>query len=306
MEERNSKFFFQVFLPQEILVHIFSFVDLSTLGHCCRVCKEWNFTLSSPPIDIVWKLIILKNVEKYSQVKVPSSVKTSSFKSWKEQVQFCLKEWFYFKLSDEEIARETNSIQFLVREGSVTLLKQKLNLALLSRLGTKLDLSNLILSALSFKYESPPSKQVNQQVNEMMEYLFSLGATGHTFGKFGITPLHVAVDHDDLSTISILLDHGAQPESKCALTNQTALQAAIYAGKIQATKILLDYEQNRKQKHILYYESENNILSFDPKLFDYVLEKAFSVIIQYHYNFMFHFQKYSLFKNSSKKFMKTY
>lgn len=63
------------------------------------------------------------------------------------------------------------------------------------------------------------------------------------YNKDGLTPIHVAIDSNSLSSLKMLLKNKVNPNIKNAL-GETPLTYAIKAGKVKSASILLDYKAN--------------------------------------------------------------
>lgn len=64
-----------------------------------------------------------------------------------------------------------------------------------------------------------------------MQYLLESGASPNEANPRGVTPLHLAVSHEQLDAITLLLDHGADPRTKNSV-GKSALDVAADHGKL--------------------------------------------------------------------------
>lgn len=67
------------------------------------------------------------------------------------------------------------------------------------------------------------------------------------FNKEGMTPLHISIDNDSISSLSVLLKNKVNPNIKNAY-GETALVYAIKKGKLKAAKLLLEFNANPEIK----------------------------------------------------------
>ncbi|RPB29194.1 ankyrin, partial [Terfezia boudieri ATCC MYA-4762] len=82
---------------------------------------------------------------------------------------------------------------------------------------------------------------VTESDAEVVKLLLEKGANLETRNtKLGLTPLHVAAQSDDNAAIvKLLLEKGAQIESRCTSQERTALQYAAMNGCIEIVKLLI-------------------------------------------------------------------
>lgn len=64
-----------------------------------------------------------------------------------------------------------------------------------------------------------------------MQYLLQSGTSPNEANPRGVTPLHLAVAHEQLDAITLLLDHGADPRTKNSV-GKSALDVAADRGKL--------------------------------------------------------------------------
>uniref|UniRef100_A0A7N8Y5Q3 Ankyrin 1, erythrocytic a n=1 Tax=Mastacembelus armatus TaxID=205130 RepID=A0A7N8Y5Q3_9TELE len=82
--------------------------------------------------------------------------------------------------------------------------------------------------------------QIPSRVSQFLSLLLERGANPNAAGKNGLTPLHVAVHHNNLDVVNLLVSKGGSPHS-AARNGYTALHIASKQNQVEVANSLLQY-----------------------------------------------------------------
>lgn len=101
----------------------------------------------------------------------------------------------------------------------------------------------LIVCTVCSRSQEPPllDRAINRQNYQLVEKLLNEGANPNERDQFGSSPLEWAVDKDDTLMINILLNHGADIQSRCPTLGGSLIGHCVSINRFIAAKYLIEH-----------------------------------------------------------------